>query len=678
MMPSHINIIRLSLAFALTATPLLHANAKKASTSMDDQVQASALTTQEETQETDSALILNDVVVTGTRTPKLLKDTPVMTRLISSADIEKADATNIEDLMQEEMPGVEFSYAMNQKRHINMSGFGGQSVLFLIDGERMAGETMDDVDFSRLDMSNVARIEIVKGAASALYGSNASGGVINIITKESQKPWHINLHSRFARHNALRSGGSFSVRGQHMANTLTVNHTNIDGYDLHNADMPSAQVVTSLFADRTWNFKNKLTWSPTSALQLTARAGYYFREITRSADSPEHYRDFSAGMRGLWRCSSSDNIELSYSFDQYDKSDYYRIPNLDIRDYRNVQHTTRLLYHHYLNNDIFTAGADFTYDYLLNANLNNTERSQESADAFLQYDCNISPRWEIVGALRYDYFSDSRESSLTPKINARYKATDDISLRAGYGMGFRSPSLKEKYYNFDMAGIWIVLGNPNLKPERSHNFNVSAEYAHAGYNITISSFYNKIDNKLATGVPHYLQGDISQLYLDYINLDSYSVYGGELSLQGQWNNGIKARLGYAYCNERLVHNKEGLSVNSQYIPARKHSLSARIDWERNIASNHIMRLSLNGRFASSVENIEYVDYYDMSQGTKKVEYPAYTLWKMSAAYLWPNIGRLTISVDNMFNYKPKYYYFNSPMTDGTNLMIGFAVDVSGK
>ena len=95
MMPSHINIIRLSLAFALTATPLLHANAKKASTSMDDQMRASALTTQEETQETDSALILNDVVVTGTRTPKLLKDTPVMTRLISSADIEKADATNI-------------------------------------------------------------------------------------------------------------------------------------------------------------------------------------------------------------------------------------------------------------------------------------------------------------------------------------------------------------------------------------------------------------------------------------------------------------------------------------------------------------------------------------------------------------------------------------------------------
>ena len=67
-------------------------------------------------------------------------------------------------------------------------------------------------------------------------------------------------------------------------------------------------------------------------------------------------------------------------------------------------------------------------------------------------------------------------------------------------MGFRSPSLKEKYYNFDMAGIWIVLGNPNLKPERSHNFNVSAEYAHAGYNITISSFYNKIDNKLSKGI----------------------------------------------------------------------------------------------------------------------------------------------------------------------------------
>lgn len=680
---------RFCLALCLTATSLLHAiadegdnrsskNAHRTDTAPTEDVVEADTAPTEDVLETDTIHLLNDIVVTGTRTPKLLKDTPVATRLITMADIEKADATNVEDLMQEEMPGVEFSYTMNQKRHLNMNGFGGQSVLFLVDGERLAGETMDDVDFSRLDMSNVERIEIVKGAASALYGSNASGGVINIITKESREPWHVNLHSRFSRHNALRSGGNLSVRGSHVANSLSVNHTNVDGYKLSNGDNPSAQVVTTTFADRTWSVKDKLTWSPSAAVKLTGRAGYYFREITRTADSPERYRDFSAGARGLWRCGDNDNIELAYAFDQYDKSDFYRIPNLDIRDYRNVQHNTRLLYNHTFGEDILTAGADFTYDNLLNTNLDGNSRSQESGDAFVQYDWRISPQWELVGALRYDYFSDNRESSLTPKVNARFKATDDISLRASYGMGFRSPSLKEKYYNFDMAGIWIVLGNPNLRPERSHNFNLSAEYAHGGYSVTISSYYNKIDNKLATGVPHYLQGDQTQLYLDYINLDGYSVCGGELSLQGQWDNGIKARLGYAYCNERFVRNKEGQNINNQYIPARKHSLTARVDWEHRTMSDQMLRLSLNGRFASGVENIEYVDYYDMSQGTKRVSYPAYTLWKLSASYAWPNIGRLTVALDNVLNYKPQYYYFNSPITEGTALLVGFTIDIKGR
>lgn len=82
---------------------------------------------------------------------------------------------------------MEFSYAMNQQIHMNFGGFGGQSVLFLVDGERLAGETLDDVDFSRIDMNNVERIEIVRGASSALYGSNAIGGVVNIITKEAAK-----------------------------------------------------------------------------------------------------------------------------------------------------------------------------------------------------------------------------------------------------------------------------------------------------------------------------------------------------------------------------------------------------------------------------------------------------------------------------------------------------------
>ena len=179
--------------------------------------------------EKDTTFNMREVVVTATRTPKLLNDVPIQTRVISAADIAKTDASDVQDLLQQELPGVEFSYAMNQQTHMNFSGFGGQSILILVDGERLAGETMDDVDFTRLNMANVQRIEIVKGAASALYGSNAGGGVINIITKDgsgawTDNPWTLNVNARIARHNEQRYGGSLGLNGKHLSNTLNVNY----------------------------------------------------------------------------------------------------------------------------------------------------------------------------------------------------------------------------------------------------------------------------------------------------------------------------------------------------------------------------------------------------------------------------------------------------------------------
>ena len=117
---------------------------------------------------------LEPVVVTASHSPKALKDAPVVTRLITLHDIKITDATNIQDMLTQEIPGLEFGLAMTQETSLNMSGFGGNAVLFLIDGERMAGETMDNIDYSRMNLDNVGRIEIVKGASSALYGSMPS------------------------------------------------------------------------------------------------------------------------------------------------------------------------------------------------------------------------------------------------------------------------------------------------------------------------------------------------------------------------------------------------------------------------------------------------------------------------------------------------------------------------
>lgn len=619
---------------------------------------------------------MEQVVVTGTRTPKLLANTPVLTKLITASDIAKADATNLRDLLQQVLPGVEFSYAMNQQVHMNFSGFGGQSMLILVDGERLAGETMDDVDFSRLCMDNVDHIEIVKGAASALYGSNAAGGVINIITKNGIRPFALNLNARLGRHHEQRYGLSWQQGAGRWNNLLTVNRNRSDNYDVHNGDNPVTRVVATIYGDATWNFKEQLSYRPSEKLSLTGRAGYFYRQLVRTSETPERYRDFSGGLRSIWKPDTHNSLDISYAFDQYDKSDYQRITRLDIRDYSNVQNSLRLLYNHtFGSDDVLSLGADYMHDYLFNTNLEDRTRRQDSFDAFAQYDWNVSRQWEAVGALRYDYFSDGRISRLTPKVSVRYQPVRNLNFRASYGMGFRAPTLKEKYYNFDMAGIWIVEGNPALKPEVSHNFNLSADYTHRHYNFTLAAYYNRIRDKIATGAPFYKNPSDRIPHLPYLNLDDYSVSGGEATAQARWPNGLTARLSYAYTHERLPKDKNSNAVNNQYIPARKHSMTGHIDWDRQFSTGYGLNIGLDGRFLSAVDNQEFVDYYDISKGIRTIHYPAYALFKLSLVQRIGKAVKASVILDNLFNYKPEYYYLNCPLTDGTNLMVGLSVDV---
>lgn len=180
----------------------------------------------------EDALSLETVVMTGTRTPKLLKDVPIVTRVITADEIKKVDATHIGDLLQAELPGIEFSYSMDQQVSLNMQGFGGNAILFLVDGERLAGETLDNVDYNRLNMDNVERIEIVKGAASSLYGSNAVGGMVNIISKTSTEPWAVNINGRYGAYNDQRYGGTIGFNAGKFNSVTNIQHTQVGAKDL--------------------------------------------------------------------------------------------------------------------------------------------------------------------------------------------------------------------------------------------------------------------------------------------------------------------------------------------------------------------------------------------------------------------------------------------------------------
>ena len=619
---------------------------------------------------------MDDLVVTATRTPKFLKDSPIQIRVLNAADIERADATNIMDLLQQELPGVEFSYAMNQQTHLNFAGFGGQSILFLVDGERLAGETMDDVDFSRLSMLNVERIEIIRGAASALYGSNAAGGVINIITKKATQPWSLDANTRFAKHGEQRYGLSLGNKGKKWRNTFSASYNSKDNYDVKSDDDPVTRIISTIYGEKVVNTKEQFSWNITPELEVGARAGFFFRQVTKTADLPERYRDFSGGVNANWKITPSDVLQGSYSFDQYDKSDYQRITHLDIRDYSNVQNTFRLLYYHtFKEGSVVTAGSDYTHDFLMNTNMVGGKHHQDCFDVFAQFDWCINSKWEAVAAMRYDWFSENSISRMTPKVNLRYRPLDNLSLRLGYGMGFRAPSLKEKYYNFDMSGIWMVEGNPDLLPEVSHNINVSAEYTTHGYNLNLSAYYNNVNNKISTSAPYFKSTDDRLPYMPYCNLAKYQVYGMEVGVQKKWSMGWMVKFLYAYTKERLPKNKEGETVNNQYIPARNHSLNVTVGYEKQFTKHYGLSVSLNGRVLSGVENMEYVNYYDISQGMVTIQYPAYTIWKLSTTQCLGKYVKLNLALDNILNYRPRYYYLNSPLTDGINFQAGLCVSL---
>ena len=629
---------------------------------------------------------LDPIVVTASHTPKSLKDAPVVTRLITLRDIRIVDATNIQDMLIQEIPGLEFGFAMSQETSLNMSGFGGSSVLFLVDGERMAGETMDNVDYNRMNLDNVGRIEIVKGASSALYGSNAVGGVVNIISRENLEPWTANINSRFNTFgNEWRNGASFSFNTKKWNSLTNFQHTKIDPIDLpkpYSSEeiaielMKKAQGLpydervlnddsnlSRLYGQKTYNIKERLTWRATDHLTLIGRGGYFFRTSERDTYD-YHFNAYSAGLKGKYAWEPGRYLELSYAYDQYDKANF--MPDgtrTHDHDYSNRQHVVHALYSHSFGKNTLLLGADYLNDYLTTYQfIDNASHSQNNIDGFAQFDWNITPRFNVVGSVRYDYFSASSLNALTGRLALVYKFPW-MTFRANYASGFRAPTLKEMYMHFDMGnmGYWII-GNPELEPEKSNNFNVAIErqnrIRNSGildgvYNFTLMGYCNLFDKRITT-IDYTFEGKESALYW---NEDGVNVWGVDVSLGHYFDWGLTLKLNYSWMHET------GNVYFSQFNQPRNHSMTWRIGYAHRFARFYALDAALSGRSQGEPQS----GRTDVDQG--------YTIWKlMLQHHLWQGIT-LNTAIDNLFNYKPRGYYYSSPLTTGTSFSVGLSVDL---
>lgn len=421
-------------------------------------------------------------------------------------------------------------------------------------------------------------------------------------------------------------------------------------------------MIHEVFGGKILNVKERLVFRMTDNLRLIARGGY-FNRISNRINYDDHYNDYNGGIRGMLDFADSQNLEFSYSYDQYDKTRYISGKRTHDHDYSNRQHIVHALYSRVSHSTAITAGVDYMHDFLATYQFaDNKTHSQTTLDAFAQLDWKPLSWLNVILGVRDDYFSESDHNSLTTRFATLLKLKP-MSIRASYSGGFRAPTLKEMYMCFDMAGIQMIYGNPNLKPERSHNFNIALErnglirgnLSAGAYSVNLSCFFNYYDSRITT--TDYLSESSDEPGAIYINEQGVKVMGIDINARYSLCCGLGASVSYNYLH------MSGNTLDSQFSQPRPHSATWRVDYDRQIKRNYGIYAALSGRYLSKPDS----------------KYPtdnAYSIWKFTLQQrIWQGI-QLNFMIDNVFNYRPEVYHWNSAPTTGRSWSIGFSITVN--
>src|SRR5674476_183147 len=408
----------------------------------------------------ESNIDLNEVVVTGTKSEKTLKNVPVLTQVISARKMLELGITNVADALQTMVPGINVSHNGTLVT-VTLQGLDAKYVLFLVDGERIAGEVDGDIDYSMLNLQNIDHIEIIKGASSSLYGSNAIGGVINIITKKIVDPFDAKFYSRYSKYNELYSGGTIGLKKGIIGSRTSINYSRTDGYDV-TPDSPHDWTQNPYTS---YQIYQKFEITPSSKLSITPYITYYQFERGNVSARPVHdlYTDLSGGLKGQYFLGKS-SIDFSYYRDRYNT--YTVLEQLnnrrDTASFDFIQTFRTQGNFHLSDKNNLTAGLEYNTERLFSTRVEGGLKNASEAVFYLQEDIRIGEKLDFIAGLRGSNHSNYGFNA-APKISAMYKQ-GFLNFRASAGTGFRSPALKELYFSFDHFGEFLVEGNPQLKP----------------------------------------------------------------------------------------------------------------------------------------------------------------------------------------------------------------------
>ncbi len=629
---------------------------------------------------------IQEVVVTGTGTQHLLKDAPVQTEVISGRQLQQYAGKSIEDILS----GLTASFAFNENdmgSHLQMNGLGNSYVLILIDGRRLHGDNGGENDLSLIDPHNIEKIEIVKGASSALYGSDAIAGVINIITKKHREQGvMVENTSRFGSYGDIRQHNGIALNFGKFSSYTNFQLQHSDGWQ-NTSEEALSQTEYHITDSRNktvnrhtnWQIAEHLTYQLTPKIELYADGSIYWKRIYRPCGKHPgvdvktydmQYNNASVSVGGKWKLNETDVITLDadwkrhaykYAYTDTTLTDGYvngRFTNyypffpgdVDLQSDQRLTHITlkgvfRLPYQQQLS-----AGFDYRYDWLeAPMRVNGGKATDNTQALYVQDEWALLNPLYLTAGLRLTR-NEGFGTRLTPKLSAMLKVKD-LRLRATWSQGYKAPTPKELHYQYvrNMNGVLLYLGNSDLKAQTSNYFGLSAEYSIGNLTMTLSGYYNKVDNMIAlvTIPASEAPGDLIVQYdprrvRQYQNMEDAKTYGVDFTARYQTKH-FTVGGSYSYLDTKAhQYDTEDEVMKEVTIDGMAHhKANWYATWNHDFTKCYHLGIGIYGRMSSK-------RYYQVDGDGK-----GYQIWRLSTTHQFGKNYRLEAGVDNIFNYVDK-------------------------
>ncbi len=611
-------------------------------------------------------------VVSGSRQEELREALNTKVDVVTENDIRTTGYENVGEILRE-VPGVitrrgsETSGAAGEQ----VQGINSRQVLVLMDGQPLIGARgvkSGNLNLDRQSTGRLSSVEVVKGAASALYGSDAIGGVINLITKEPTQPFNASVTVSGGNFGIFDGRGDIGFKRDKLSGIFSFERHKNNGFDL---DSASFQADGAGF--HRYDSYGKLKYKFNDKFALTGFANSYWnyskgRVIGESGPQYNDVNDQSQdyGLTGDWTIDGRTSLQMRGYFARFDEITTGSLPaplgtrladgNLFER-YAKVDLTfSRIIG----ERQVLQAGGEYTTDRYrgLNRLQNDSLQKADTGVFWLQDKISITSRLTFTAGARVDSHSVFGTAA-SPKFGLNYRVNKFASLRASWGRGFRAPDIGQLYYRFNNApNFYQILGNPGLSPEHSGSWQAGGEFNgfsrkfHFGANYFRNDVRNLIDsqnlgfltqgnvdaifaaNGLDPSLKQYVTYNI--LLLVYKNLANIYTQGVELESSYLLPRGFAVSGSYTYLDARDKTTDRYLAGRNRHHGFMKLAYdNARLGFNANLRGSFYSKWIVSRNETTNAETIA----------------ARFRLWDIYGAKKLPKGFELFGTVDNLFNSK---------------------------